>query len=114
MKIYVDKLPKSCWECPCLKSDIEQGCGLDDEYKDYFLDEIDGGECPLHTVEEVQNEKAIRCLKKLKIFCQSNFNSWEFSEYEGNIYDKHDISNAYLNVEIKIDQLILELKEKRL
>ncbi len=53
MELYVKgELPKSCWECPCFRNDLEQGCGLDDEGKDYFLDEIDGGECPLKSLAE--------------------------------------------------------------
>lgn len=47
MKVYVDEIPKSCWECPCFKNDLEFPCGLDDGLNDYYLDEINGGVCPL-------------------------------------------------------------------
>lgn len=52
MEIYVDELPKNCFECPCFKNDIEFPCGLSDGTKDYFLDEIDGGECPLKLISD--------------------------------------------------------------
>lgn len=57
-----------------------------------------------------QYKKAIESLEKLKIFCQSNFNSWRFSQDFGALYEKYDISNAYLDVELKIDTLIADLK----
>ena len=64
MKVYVDELPKDCWECPCFRNDIDFPCGLGDGTQDYFLDEIDGGKCPLKSLadytkqvrEEVVNE----------------------------------------------------------
>lgn len=107
MKIYVDKLPKSCWECPCFKRDMEQSCGLDDEYKDYFLDEIDGGECPLHTIEELQNEKAIECLEKLrdKIY---NLSIGDYYLQNGGTYE--NIKEKRAEVYNLIDQFIAELK----
>lgn len=53
MEMFIKgEMPKSCWNCPCFRNDLEQGCGLDDEGKDYFLDEIDGGECPLKSLAE--------------------------------------------------------------
>ena len=52
MKVYVDELPKSCFECPCFGNDIDFPCGLSDGSKDYFLDEIDGGECPLKSLAD--------------------------------------------------------------
>ena len=52
MKVYVDEMPKNCFECPCFKNDLESPCGLSDGTCDYFLDEIDGGECPLHSITE--------------------------------------------------------------
>lgn len=58
-EIYIKgEMPKSCWECPCFRNDLEQPCGLDDEDKGYFLDEIDGGECPLKALAE--HDKQIR------------------------------------------------------
>lgn len=50
MKIYIDKVPKDCWECPCFKNDIEMSCGLDDGIHNYFKDEIDGGKCPIISI----------------------------------------------------------------
>lgn len=55
MKVYVDKKPKSCWNCPCFNVNAENPCQLDVNDKGYFLDEIDGGECPLLSVNELRN-----------------------------------------------------------
>lgn len=54
MKVYVDKLPKDCWECPCFRfSDNESPCGLNDKQDDYF--KFDGEcNCPLHTIGELR------------------------------------------------------------
>ena len=58
-EIYIKgEMPKSCWECPCFRNDLEQPCGLDNEDKGYFLDEIDGGECPLKSLAD--HDKQIR------------------------------------------------------
>ena len=56
MKVYVDKLPKECFECPCFRNDIEFPCGLSDGTDDYFLDELDGGNCPLQTIADHDKE----------------------------------------------------------
>lgn len=63
MELYVKgEMPKSCWECPCFRNDIECCCGLDDGEHNYFLDEIDGGECPLKSL----NEHDRRVCKEIK------------------------------------------------
>lgn len=56
MKVYVDELPKECFGCPCFRNDIEFPCGLSDGTNDYFLDEIDGGNCPLQTIADHDKE----------------------------------------------------------
>ena len=58
MKVYVDELPKECWDCPCFRNDTDFSCGLSDGTKDYFLDEIDGGECPLKSLKD--HDKQLR------------------------------------------------------
>lgn len=67
MEVYLKKkdLPKNCFNCPCFNHEF-MNCDLDDEEKGFFLDEIDGGECPLKTIEEVYNEKIITSLKKTR------------------------------------------------
>ena len=52
MKIYVDKLPKSCMTCPCFHFGGDFSCGLDNGCNDYFRDEIDGGVCPLESIAD--------------------------------------------------------------
>lgn len=57
MKVYVEELPKDCFECPCFKDDIEFSCGLDgldDDFKGYFKDEINGEKCPLQTIKQLK------------------------------------------------------------
>ena len=54
---------------------------------------------------------AIEQLEQLKKLCQEKFNWWENSEWEGDIYDKSDVSNAYFDIEANIDNQINELKE---
>ena len=54
---------------------------------------------------------AVEQLEQLKKLCQEKFNWWENSEWEGNIYDKSDVSNAYFDIEANIDNQIKQLKE---
>ena len=54
---------------------------------------------------------AIEQLEQLKKLCQEKFNWWENSEWEGDIYDKSDVSNAYFDIEANIDNQIKQLKE---
>lgn len=63
MEVYVDKKPKSCWECPCFQMNIEQSCGLDNEDKGFYLDEIEGDNCPLKLIKDycsgAENDMAV-------------------------------------------------------
>lgn len=54
----------------------------------------------------------IEQLEKIKELCKNKFEWWENSEWEGNIYDKSDVSNAYFDIEANIDEQIKQLKEK--
>lgn len=68
-KIWVEKIPKNCWECPCFRDDIDFPCGLSDGIQDYFKDEIDGGKCPLHSIKAHDRELVRQvCMRILKIF----------------------------------------------
>ena len=51
LEVYFSKLPKSCFECPCFKNDLEFPCGLSDGTQDFFKDEIDGDKCPLKKIQ---------------------------------------------------------------
>ena len=55
---------------------------------------------------------AVEQLEQLKKLCQEKFNWWENSEWEGDIYDKRDVSNVYFDIEANIDNQINELKDK--
>lgn len=60
--------------------------------------------------QQVKTQLAIQELEKLKASADKWFEFWENSKYEGNIYDKLDVSNAYLQMSCEIDQQIKELK----
>lgn len=64
-KVYVDELPKSCWECPCFKNDLEFPCGLSDGTQDYFKDEIDGENCPLKSIKTHDRELVKEVCEKI-------------------------------------------------
>lgn len=51
-KVFIDKLPKDCFECPCFDMNRECPCGLDEYEQGFFLDDIDGGDCPLKSLSE--------------------------------------------------------------
>lgn len=57
-----------------------------------------------------QTQLAIQELEKLKASADKWFEFWENSEYEGNRYDKLDVSNAYLQMSCEIEQQIKLLK----
>lgn len=52
----------------------------------------------------------IEQLEKVKELCREKFNWWENSEWEGDIYDKADVSNAYFDIEANIEEKIKQLK----
>ena len=54
----------------------------------------------------------IEQLEKVKELCKKKFAWWENTEWEGNIYDKSDVSNAYFDIEANIDNQIEELKKE--
>jgi len=56
----------------------------------------------------------IEQLNKVKELCKKKFAWWENSEWEGNIYDKSDVSNAYFDIEANIDNQIEELKKVKI
>lgn len=57
-----------------------------------------------------QTQLAIRELEKVKASADKWFESWENSKYEGCIYDKLDVSNAYLQISCEIEEQIKKLK----
>ena len=80
MKVYVDELPKECWDCPCFRNDTDFSCGLGDGVKDYYLDEIDGGECPLKSITEHDKELKRDISYKVLKFLKGN--GFDLSEWE--------------------------------
>lgn len=98
MKVYVDELPKNCFECPCFRNDIDFPCGLGDGTQDYFLDEIDGGNCPLksladHTKQvrkEVCEDISEKLMKRLNGVVNGNYSD---NFIDGYSYCCSDIEN---------------------
>lgn len=70
----------------------------------------------LNTIEKANQDKisfALEQLEKVKKLCKTKFEWWENSEWEGNIYDKSDVSNAYFDIEANIDEQIKAIKEEK-
>jgi hypothetical protein len=62
--------------------------------------------------EKVNQDKisfAVEQLRRVKKLCKEKFDWWENSEWEGDIYDKSDVSNAYFDIEANIDEQIGQL-----
>lgn len=104
-KVYMEKLPKNCFECPCFRNDIEQCCTLDDEDEHFFLDEIDGGNCPLIKVSDTKmyqegylqrkfDEEADKILKEKKML-----DGFEVKE-EYNLLNQYNMTPYQLNLYI--------------
>ena len=82
-KVYVDELPKSCWECPCFKNDLEFPCGLSDGTQDYFKDEIDGENCPLKSIKTHDRELVKEVCEKIKLkFSDTRSHNWGVERIE--------------------------------
>lgn len=113
--VYVNKLPKTCKECFCVNDNAF--CNLYYKQNKEVLDceycnkEIHTN-CPLKTIQSVQNQVAIEQLEKVKELCDERFNYWEQTEFKGNRYDEYDVSNAYLDIKVNIENIIRELGGK--
>ena len=80
------------------------------DMKDYALVNRDVAD-EIYCEQQDKISFAVEQLEQLKKLCQEKFNWWENSEWEGNIYDKSDVSNAYFDIEANIDNQIKQLKE---
>lgn len=65
MKIYLDELPKECFDCPCFKDDIEICCGLDDGIKDYH-NFVEDSSCPLETTQSLKQQVREEVVEEIK------------------------------------------------
>ena len=67
MEVYIKgEMPKSCLKCPCFSNELDFPCALDDGTKDYYLDDIEGGECPLHSLKEYKDKQLAELEAKIK------------------------------------------------
>ena len=87
------------------------GCLIKNEQQ--LLDYAKESTLDIKYLRNNQTQLAIQELEKLKASADKWFDSWENSKYEGNIYDKLDVSNAYLQMSCEIDQQIKELKGEK-
>ena len=99
------------WKALCAEKDKE----IEDMDKDlvFNANEIKRLIQEKKRLEQNQKQLAIQELEKAKASADKWFESWETSKYEGNIYDKLDVSNAYLQMSCEIDQQIKELKGEK-
>ena len=72
-----------------------------------------GSQCVQYNPNQDKISFAVEQLEQLKKLCQEKFNWWENSEWEGNIYDKSDVSNAYFDIEANIDNQIKAIKGEK-
>lgn len=91
------------------KTLVEEEDLLDKKLKELGVDCIEdlGKE-----TNKAKAEFAIQQLQRVKELCDKEFDRWENSEYEGNLYDKFDVANAYLDVSANIEEIIKELEGK--
>lgn len=72
---------------------------------------------PVLTTTQIINQDkisfAVEQLEKVKELCKKKFAWWENSEWEGNVYDKVDVANAYFDIEANIDNQIKQLREMK-
>ena len=72
-----------------------------------------GSQCVQYNPNQDKISFAVEQLEQLKKLCQEKFNWWENSEWEGDIYDKSDVSNAYFDIEANIDNQIKAIKGEK-
>ena len=87
---------------------------FEDDYDESLNNKIDN-RFDITSIDLTNQDKisfAVEQLEQLKKLCQEKFNWWENSEWEGDIYDKSDVSNAYFDIEANVDNQIEELKKE--
>ena len=72
-----------------------------------------GNKYIIDKTNQSKTEFAIEKLQRVKEICDKKFDWWEKSEFEGDIYDKLDVSNAYLDVSANVEEIIKELKGEK-
>ena len=89
---------------------------LDDKnFCNDFVDLYTENKLKTQILNENWKDKILFCieqLEKVKELCREKFNWWENSKWEGDIYDKADVSNAYFDIEANIEEKIKQLKER--
>lgn len=66
IKVYVDELPKSCWDCPCFDS-YELQCQInyaDCENLDIAIERHK--DCPLHSIKDHDRELVAKVCEKIR------------------------------------------------
>lgn len=68
MKVYVDKLPSACDECPCCNNDVDYGacCNLGAyDYAECHQTIYKHPKCPLQSTSELLQKERIKMMKTL-------------------------------------------------
>lgn len=122
IQVYVNRLPKNCYDCPC-NYDFDICRIADDSTDDWDVSAYGCSKkerhpnCPLKTIQSVQNQRAVEALEKVKKIVNDRLTPdkeyLEELEENGQIgkYDYYEIDTRvefckYLI--IQIDQLIKE------
>ena len=112
------ELDNSFWkqECDSLQKTLAEKEKEIESYKHFkiTIGTMENNQVDISSTTYTDQDKisfALEQLEQLKKLCQEKFNWWENSEWEGDIYDKSDVSNAYFDIESNIDNQIKQLKE---
>lgn len=120
IEVYVNELPRKCKDCPCMNDDSygTYDCTLYYKLNDRILscDPYENGrpkECPLKTIQSVQNRKAISALQEVKAHITKDVDYKDELERRGDLseYGKGGASRNIIIIAY-IDQLIKSLKEE--
>lgn len=73
---------------------------------------IIGNSCCQYNPNQDKISFAVEQLEKVKKYSNEKFEWWENREWEIGVFEKTDVSNAYFDIEVKVDDLIEELKKE--
>ena len=80
-KVYIDELPKTCWDCPC---QINKYCGvLECDVSDEMFDNIKYKYCPLICIKDHDRELVKEVCEKIKLkFSDTRTHNWGIEQFE--------------------------------
>ena len=122
MKIYINKLPKNCLNCPCHSRDFEEGdrCNLGAfNYNTCDYDKIDEDnykhkDCQLICIKDHDRELVKEVCEKIKNWGNKHFN-WvsDGTGYDGQDYNEMiGFNNAIRQLNEFLDQIQKEFEDE--